>query len=64
MTCDIYKQLGSEVVLSPVGNFHFPLFSASSGAFTTGEFPFPLLHAIECNWSIGAVQQSKMVSGG
>lgn len=56
MTYEIYKRLGLEVVLSPEGNSHRFLFSASSGSFTTGEFPFLLLRAIKCNRRTRVVQ--------
>lgn len=47
MTYEIYKLLGSDVVLSPGGNTHPSLFSASSGSFTTGKFPFLLFHVVK-----------------
>lgn len=53
MTYEIYKLLGSEVVLSPGGNPHPSLFSASSGSFTTGKFPFLLFHVVKSNLSTG-----------
>lgn len=59
MTYEIYKLLGSEVVLSPGGYSHPSLFSVSSGSFATGKFQFPHLHVLKFNPSTGLFNKAK-----